>query len=63
MVSFSKYDVASHTVVDYNVNGTITYATANATYVQGTYSLTATHPTNGSIITVTNGTFKEGSAF
>jgi hypothetical protein len=62
-ISFSKYDVATHSLIEYDVNGTITYTTANSTYVQGTFSLTATHPINGSTITITNGTFKEGSAY
>lgn len=61
-ITFSKYDTTTHMPVEYNVNGTITYTTANSTYVQGTFSLTATHPTNGSTITITNGTFKEASA-
>ncbi|MES2545487.1 MAG: DUF6252 family protein [Bacteroidota bacterium] len=61
-ITFSKYDVATHSMIEYNVNGTITYTIANSTYVEGTFSLIATHPTNGSTITITNGVFKEGSA-
>lgn len=59
-ISFSKYDPATHEEIEYNVSGTITYTTAS-TIVQGTFSLTATHPTNGSTVTITNGTFKEGA--
>ena len=61
-ISFSKYDPTTHELIEYNVSGTITYTTANSSYVQGTFTLTATHPTNGSTITITNGTFKELSA-
>lgn len=61
-VSLSRYDLATHTIINYNVSGTVTYTTANSDYVQGTFSLTATHPTNGSTISITNGTFKELSA-
>ncbi len=61
-ITFSKYDLATHSLVEYNVNGTITYTTANSNYVEGTFSLIATHPTNGSTITITNGIFKEASA-
>lgn len=57
-ISFSKYDPTTHELIEYNVSGTITYTTASS-IVQGTFSLTATHPTNGSTITITNGTFKE----
>lgn len=60
-ISFSKYDPVTHQEIEYNVSGTITYTTASSTIVQGTFSLTATHPTNGSTITITNGTFKEGA--
>lgn len=59
-ISFSKYDPVAHQEIEYNVSGTITYTVAS-TIVQGTFSLTATHPTNGSTITITNGTFKEGA--
>lgn len=59
-IYFAKYDPATHELVEYNVSGTITYTTAS-TIIQGTFNLTATHPTNGSIITITNGTFKEGA--
>lgn len=59
-ISFSKYDPVAHQEIEYNVSGTITYTVAS-TIVQGTFSLTATHPTNGSTVTITNGTFKEGA--
>jgi len=59
-IAFSKYDPAAHEFIEYNVSGTITY-TGASNIVQGTFSLTATHPTNGSVITITNGTFKEGA--
>ncbi len=59
-ISFTKYDPVTHELIEYNVSGTITYTTAS-TIVQGTFSLTATHPTNGSTVTITNGTFKEGA--
>lgn len=58
-ISFSKYDPATHEMIEYNVDGTMTYTTASGTLVQGTFSLTATHPTNGSVVTITEGTFKE----
>lgn len=61
-IKFSKYDAATHSLIEYNVNGTITYTTAQNTHVVGTFSLTATHPTNGSTITITNGTFNESSS-
>lgn len=60
-IGFIKYDPVTNTDVEYNVSGTITYSTANAVYVQGTFSGVATHPTNGSRITITNGVFKEAS--
>ncbi|WP_300567018.1 hypothetical protein [Flavobacterium sp.] len=59
-ISFSKYDTTTHEMIEYNVAGTMTYTTASS-IVQGTFSLTATHPTNGSTVTITNGTFKEGA--
>lgn len=59
-ISFSKYDPVTHEEIEYNVSGTITYTQAS-TLAQGTFSLTATHPTNGSTVTITNGTFKEGA--
>ncbi|HSD14598.1 MAG TPA: DUF6252 family protein, partial [Flavobacterium sp.] len=61
-IAFSKYDPATHQTIEYDVTGTITYATVTANYVQGTFSLTATHPTNGTTITISNGTFKERAA-
>lgn len=59
-ISFSKYDTTTHELIEYNVSGTINYTTAS-TIVAGTFSLTATHPTNGSTITITEGTFKEAA--
>lgn len=59
-ISFSKYDTTTHEMIEYNVSGTMTYSTAS-TIVAGTFSLTATHPTNGSVITITDGTFKEAA--
>jgi len=59
-IYFAKYDPVTHERIEYNVSGTITYTGASS-IIQGTFSLTATHPTNGSTITITNGTFKEGA--
>lgn len=59
-ISFKKFDVSTHEYIEYNVSGTITYTTVNNTYVEGTFSLTATHPDNGSKIVITEGKFKEG---
>jgi hypothetical protein len=58
-ISFQKFDLATHEYVDYNVSGTITYTAVNDYYVEGTFSLTATHPVNNSKIVITNGKFKE----
>ncbi|RTY86475.1 hypothetical protein [Flavobacterium sp. GT3R68] len=60
-IKFSKYEVATHSLIEYNVNGTITYTRANNNNVEGIFNLIATHPTNGSTITITNGTFSESS--
>ena len=59
-ISFSKYDTTTHELIVYNVSGTINY-TAASSIVAGTFSLTATHPTNGSTITITDGIFKESA--
>ena len=59
-ISFSKFELATHEYIDYDVAGTITYTAVNDVYVEGTFSLTATHPTNDSKIVITEGKFKEG---
>lgn len=59
-ISFSKFELATHEYIDYDVSGTITYTAVNDVYVEGTFSLTATHPTNDSKIVITEGKFKEG---
>lgn len=59
-ISLNKFDVSTHEFIEYNVSGTITYTTVNSSYVEGTFSLTATHPNNGSKIVITEGKFKEG---
>jgi hypothetical protein len=59
-ISFMKFDLATHEYIVYNVSGTITYTTVNDSYVEGTFSLTATNPVNNSKIVITNGKFKEG---
>jgi hypothetical protein len=58
-ISFKKFDLATNEFIDYNVSGTITYTTVNDYYVEGTFSLTATHPVNNSKIVITDGKFKE----
>lgn len=58
-ISLEKFDVATGKSVEYNVAGTITYTTVAANYVEGTFSLTATHPDNDSQIVITGGKFKE----
>jgi hypothetical protein len=59
-ISFRKFDLTTSEFIDYNVSGTITYTAVNDFYVEGTFSLTATHPVNNSKIVITNGKFKEG---
>jgi hypothetical protein len=59
-ISFQKFDLATQDYINYNVSGTITYTAVNDYYVEGTFSLTATHPVNNSKIVITNGKFKEG---
>jgi hypothetical protein len=59
-ISFQKFDLVTHEFIDYNVSGTITYTEVNNTYLEGTFSLTATHPVDNSKIVITNGKFKEG---
>ncbi|HSD09030.1 hypothetical protein [Flavobacterium sp.] len=59
-ISVEKFDLATHEFIDYNVAGTVTYTTVNDYYVEGTFSLVATHPVNGSKIVITEGKFKEG---
>ncbi|PJJ10502.1 hypothetical protein CLU83_3932 [Flavobacterium sp. 1] len=59
-ISFLRFDLATHEYIKYNVSGTITYSAVNDAYVEGTFSLTATHPVNNSKIVITNGKFKEG---
>lgn len=53
-----KYDSNAQREIEYNVSGTIKYTAANSTYVQGTFNGIARHPSNGSTINITNGTFK-----
>ena len=57
--SLEKFDVSTDEFIDYNVSGTITYTTVGNNYVEGTFSLTATHPENDSKIVITEGKFKE----
>jgi len=59
-ISVQKFDLATHEFINYNVSGTITYTAVNDFYVEGTFSLTATHPSNNSKVVITNGKFKEG---
>lgn len=59
-ISFMKFNLATHEYVLYDVSGTMTYTTVNDSYVEGTFSLTATHPDNGSKIVISAGKFKEG---
>jgi hypothetical protein len=59
-ISFTKFDLTTHEYVHYNVSGTITYTAVNEKYLEGTFSLTATHPVNNSKIVITQGKFKEG---
>lgn len=59
-VAFQKYDLTTKEYVNYEVAGTITYTTISDFYVEGKFSLTATHPTNNSKIVISNGSFKEG---
>ena len=58
-VSLEKFDISTDEYIDYNVSGTITYTTVGNNYVEGTFSLTATHPDNDSKIVITEGKFKE----
>jgi hypothetical protein len=58
-ISFQEYDVVTHEYIDYNVSGTVNYTTLNDYFVEGTFSLTATHPVTKSKIVISNGTFKE----
>ncbi|REG96490.1 hypothetical protein [Flavobacterium aquicola] len=58
-ISLEKFDVETGEYVDYNVAGTITYTTVAGNYVEGTFSLTATHPDDDSQIVITEGKFKE----
>lgn len=58
-ISLEKVDVSTGEFVEYNVAGTITYTTVADNYVEGTFSLTATHPDNDSKIVITEGKFKE----
>ncbi|PKB16949.1 hypothetical protein [Flavobacterium sp. 5] len=59
-VSFMKFDLETHEFINYNVSGTITYSEVNDSYLEGTFSLTATNPVNESKIVITSGKFKEG---
>lgn len=59
-ISFLRFDLATHEYIKYNVSGTMTYTDVNNAYLEGTFSLTATHPVNNSKIVITNGKFKEG---
>jgi hypothetical protein len=59
-ISFLRFDLATHEYIKYNVSGTMTYTDVNDAYLEGTFSLTATHPVNNSKIVITNGKFKEG---
>jgi hypothetical protein len=58
-ISFQKYDVATHEVINYDVSGTVTYTTLNQVFAAGTFSLTATHPVTKAKIIISAGTFKE----
>ncbi|KGO85963.1 hypothetical protein Q765_12920 [Flavobacterium rivuli WB 3.3-2 = DSM 21788] len=62
-VILSEYNTTTHEDVEYtSTTGTIkiTAKTTNILYtiIEGTFSLTARHPTNGTTVTVTDGTFK-----
>lgn len=59
-ISFLRFDLTTHEYIKYNVSGTMTYTDVNDAYLEGTFSLTATHPVNNSKIVITNGKFKEG---
>lgn len=58
-ISLDKFDVSTGEIVAYDVTGTITYTNVTSNYVEGTFSLTATHPDNDSKIVITEGKFKE----
>jgi hypothetical protein len=63
-IVLSKYSIATHSYVEYNSSGTftITSTTANEfgeTRIEGTYSFTATNPSDGTTLQVTDGVFKE----
>lgn len=58
-IRFYEYDVNTHEIINYNVSGSVNFTECTNYYVKGTFSLTATHPTSGTIINVTQGVFKE----
>jgi hypothetical protein len=58
-IRFYEYDVNTHEIINYNVSGSVNFTECTNYYVKGTFSLTATHPTSGAIINVTQGVFKE----
>jgi len=64
VISIGKYhsDSEGDGFQQYNASGTLTITEKNASfipYIKGTFSFTATHPENGSVIEVTDGSFLE----
>lgn len=62
-VVLSVYNPTTRLYTDYNCAGTFKIdektTSFNTTLIRGSFSLTATNPTNGSVIQITDGAFKE----
>lgn len=64
-IELATYDPATDNYVEYNTSGIISITSFTAAaylsygFIEGSFSFTATHPTTGSTITVSNGTFKQ----
>lgn len=59
-VQLAKYDVATSALVNYNCVGTLVITQKEGNIISGTYSFTATNPSNPSdVIQVTEGSFKQ----
>lgn len=64
VISIGKYHIDSEGdgFIEYKTSGTLTITEKNSSFIpliRGTFSFTATHPENGSVIEVTDGAFLE----